>query len=131
MGRRSKAYNMKRKYFILIALVIIIVCVKFYMDYQENIKVHTNEELIGLTKTVILEKYGNPNTSIEFILSSRVHEYQYNLINIYPEPDGKNIKILELTWVDDKFKFAVWFHKMDGEWRVIDNIKWNFHNIKF
>ena len=93
--------------------------------------VKTNKNLNGKSIKFFKEKYGLPTSEKEFILSKSLYEYQYGLLVYYPNPDGKNIHIIECVWDKKNRSTVVWFHKIEYKWLSLDNITWNPDKVKF
>lgn len=91
----------------------------------------TDKNLNGKSIEFVKEKYGQPTSEKEFILSKSLYEYQYGLLVYYPYPNGKNIHIIECVWHRKRRNTVVWFHKIKDRWVSLDNITWNPDKVKF
>lgn len=91
----------------------------------------SDKKLDGKSVDYLVRKLGSPDSTIEFILTKKLYEYQYGLLKYYPEPEGKNIHIKEFIWISNHKKTVVWLHNVKGKWESIDNITWNPDKIKY
>jgi hypothetical protein len=91
----------------------------------------SSEKLNGRSPEYLINKFGEPEFTNEFILSSSVYEYQYGLFKFYPDPDGKDIRIREISWKRLFKRTTVWFGIKKGKWVSIDNVSWNPKIVKF
>lgn len=91
----------------------------------------TSEKLNGRSPEYLINKFGEPAYTNEFIISSSLYEYQYRLFKIYPNPEGKDIRIREISWKRLLIRTTVWFGIKKGKWVSIDNITWNPNMVKF
>jgi hypothetical protein len=110
------------KYLLIMASLLVISC-------SQSIK--TDKSLNGKSIEFIKEKIGNPTTYKEFVLTKSLYEYQYGLLVYYPEPDGKNIHIMEYVWDKEHKNTVVWFHLIKNKWVSLDNLTWNPDKVKF
>jgi hypothetical protein len=74
----------------------------------------------------VLEDLGEPDRRDEFPMTEAVGEFRVELFNTYPpdDPTATNVRIKELQWDYSRHHIAVWFHKVDGEWRALDTCRW-------
>ena len=110
-------------------LSIVVLFLILTVSCTESVK--TNKNLNGKSIKFFKEKYGLPTSEKEFILSKSLYEYQYGLLVFYPEPDGKNIHIIECVWDKKHKSTVVWFHMIEDKWVSLDNITWNPDKVKF
>lgn len=90
------------------------------------------KEIIGLSKRDIILKYGEPQRETEFQLTDTLYEYQYGLIDKFPELSRKKIIITELYWTKENQKqIVVWLYKKEDNVEVIDNLVWFDDEIQF
>ena len=90
-----------------------------------------DKNLDGKSLEFVKQRYGQPTSEKEFILSKSLYEYQYGLLVYYPHPNGKNIHIIECVWDTKGRNTVVWFHKIKGRWVSLDNITGNPDKVTF
>lgn len=124
--------NIKRQLMSLIQTGrLIIIILMFILNFGCSISEKSDKKLNGLSIESVTKEIGKPDSTIEFILSNKIKEYQYGLLTYYPEPEGKDILIKEYIWEHKHEKRVVWFHKVNGKWVSIDNLTWNPDKIKY
>jgi hypothetical protein len=84
------------------------------------------EALHGATEERVFSELGEPNQTYEFSIEDPVPEFRIELLNTYPPGHARSrgVRILEWQWRYREFSFAVWFHKSDGRWVVLDTCRW-------
>lgn len=82
--------------------------------------------LHGLTEAKVVAKLGEPNQTYEFSVAAVADEFRSELLNTYPPGDSscRGVRIKELQWKYREFRVAVWLHRVDGGWRVLDTCRW-------
>ncbi len=82
--------------------------------------------LHGADENRVLSELGEPNETFEFPVEEFYGEFRIELWNTYPPDDtrSRGVRILEWQWRYKEFSFAVWFHKVDGRWIVLDTCRW-------
>jgi hypothetical protein len=110
------------KYVFMIGFVLILSC---------STLEQSDKKLNGKSIDYLTEKFGSPDSTVEFVLTKKLYEYQYGLLKYYPEPEGKDIHIKELVWINKHKRTVVWLHYVKGSWESIDNITWNPDKIKY
>jgi hypothetical protein len=90
------------------------------------------QSLNGATKAQVLAQLGEPNVTWESPVNQAAGEFRIELRNTYPfeDPRSKRVRILEWQWWYREFRFAVWFHKVEGEWVVLDTCRWR-NSVRF
>ena len=77
----------------------------------------TFDDLMVLSKTKAIKKYGKPLEYEKFILTNGPLEFRIELLNIYTKEEILNntIKIEELTWEKDSLNFVTaWYESTDS-----------------
>jgi hypothetical protein len=90
-----------------------------------NSGVSVDKSLNGKTLDFAIEKYGKPQAEMWIMLTkeSHLYEYQYNLINLFPNlSSADTLMILQESWNRKGKHTVLWFQQKDGEWVVIDNL---------
>lgn len=84
-------------------------------------------DLNGLTPDALTERFGPPTQRESFALGDRPDEFRIRLQNTYPLTDSGNatVEIQEWTWERDPCRLTVWFHRVDGAWQVLENLRWH------
>lgn len=82
--------------------------------------------LHGATEQQVVTQLGEPNQTREFPVVDVPGEFGIELWNTYPpnDPRSQDVRIREWQWKYHEFSFAVWFHKVDGQWVVLDTCRW-------
>lgn len=78
----------------------------------------------GKQESEIIKEFGNPDNCKIFIISDTLYEYQYNLINLFPNYKKENINIKELIWKEKNETLAIWLIFKNNHWVVVDNVVW-------
>ncbi len=93
-----------------------------------------DKNINGLTEDVILGKYGNPQRESIIRLNKgvKLHEYQTNLYNLYPNlPQLDTVELRELFWdLSNGKKMVIWLDRKNNVWVTADNLIWS-GDIKF
>ncbi len=54
------------------------------------------------------------------------HEFTIELYNTYPPDEGHDaVEIHEWTWRYWGYSLTVWSHEIEGDWRVLDTIRYD------
>jgi len=114
-----------------ISKFLLIIVSFFILTVRCTETVKKNRDINGKSIEFFKEKYGLPSSEKEFILSKSLYEYQYGLLVFYPNPDGKNIHIVECVWDKKHKRTVVWFRRIEDKWVSLDNITWNPDKVKF
>jgi hypothetical protein len=94
-------------------------------------KGNTIDRIINQPEDKIIKEFGKPKRSSTFILSDTLYEYQYGLLSIYEDSNGKNIEIKESLWIlPGRKKLCIWYKHHDNNWIVIDNLLWSYDFVK-
>lgn len=82
-------------------------------------------ELHGKTDAQILAHLGPPTRKEAFTMGECCSEYDIELYNTYPPQMGHDaVPIERWTWVYSGFTVALWFHKVEGTWTVLDTVRY-------
>ena len=83
--------------------------------------------LHGAHQDRVLAEIGKPNRTWEYPVDDAAGEFRIELRNTYPfrDPRNRDVRILEWQWDCPEFSFAVWFHRVDGRWIVLDTCRWS------
>ncbi len=81
-------------------------------------------EINGKKESEIIKEFGNPDNCKIFIISDSLYEYQYNLINLFPNYKNEKINIKEFIWKEKSKTLAVWLVFENSYWIVVDNVVW-------
>ncbi len=75
----------------------------------------------------VLAEIGKPNWTSEYPVDDAAGEFRIELRNTYPfrDPRNRDVRILEWQWDYPEFSFAVWFHRVDGRWIVLNTCRWS------
>ena len=117
--------SMKRPTLIGLAVVTLLVagdgCAWWGRDVVQKVA-----RLHGKSFAAVLKELGRPDYEDEFPMSQAYGEFRVELYNYYPRevPGNADVHIKELHWDYRRYHIAVWFHKVDGEWRVLDTCRW-------
>ncbi|MBX9625307.1 MAG: hypothetical protein K2X82_15985 [Gemmataceae bacterium] len=84
------------------------------------------EALHRATEERVLAALGEPNQTWEYPVDKAGDEFRIELWNTYPPGDARSrgVQILEWQWRYKEFSFAVWFHRVDGRWVVLNTLRW-------
>lgn len=83
-------------------------------------------ELHGQTDTQILAHMGPPTRKNAFVMGECCSEYDIELYNTYPPGKGHDaVNIERWTWIYDGYIVALWFHKVEGTWTVLDTVRYD------
>ena len=123
--------NIKQRLMKIIQAGKYVFMIVFVLNLSCSTPEKSDKKLNGKPANYLIEKLGSPYSTVEFILTKKLYEYQYGLLKYYPEPDGKNIHIKELVWRNKHKKTMVWLHNVKGNWESIDNITWNPDKLKY
>ena len=110
-------------------LTIIILCIFISCNSGAS----KDKSLNGKTLDFALEKYGKPQGEVWITLTKESHlrEYQYNLINLFPNlTSADTLMILQESWDRNGKHTYLWFQQKDGKWVIIDNLS-HGDNVKF
>ena len=83
--------------------------------------------LDGQPLGTVLAELGEPERRLEYTMAnSPGGEFRVELYNTYPpdDPVAQQARILELQWHRNRYSIAVWMHKVNGEWAVLDSCRW-------
>lgn len=82
--------------------------------------------LVGQTLANVQEQFGMPNQEYEFSMGGGIDEFRCELLNTYPpgSPRSWGVRIKEWQWRYQGFRMAVWFHRLGGQWVVLDTCRW-------
>lgn len=82
--------------------------------------------LHGLIEEEVLLALGQPNQAGEFPIEKAVGEFRIELLNTYPPWHLRSwgVRIREWQWKYREFSIAVWFHRVNGRWVVLDTCRW-------
>jgi hypothetical protein len=82
--------------------------------------------LVGATIEKVREQFGAPNHENEFPVDGGLPEFRVELLNTYPpgDPRSRGVRIREWRWQYPGFRVAIWFHRVEGEWIVLDTVRW-------
>ena len=97
-----------------------------YFDLGHN-HVEKLSWLDGQPLAAVLAELGEPDTKSEFTMAKIPRgEFRVELFNTYPpgDPVAQQARILELQWHRKRYSIAVWMHKVNGEWAVLDSCRW-------
>lgn len=82
-------------------------------------------ELHGKTDAEILAHLGPPASNEAFTMGACCSEYDIELYNTYPPGQGHEaVPIERWTWLYDGYVVALWFHKVEGTWTVLDTLRY-------
>ena len=81
----------------------------------------------GMTETEVTRLLGPPTHKDAFNMRDRPDEFHVELQNVYPlsNPANANVEIRESTWHAGECRLTVWFHRADGEWTALQNVRWD------
>ena len=81
---------------------------------------------IGQSRSSVVARLGDPDHIERFAMKDAAGEFRVGLQNTYPLTDAANagVEIEELWWDDEQYWITLWFHKVDGEWVVLDTCRW-------
>jgi hypothetical protein len=81
----------------------------------------------GASEEQVRAALPQPLTTDEFRLGQRPDEFHVELQNYYPlsQPDNANILIHEWGWARGDCRLTLWFHDVDGVWKVVSGLEWN------
>jgi len=84
--------------------------------------------LHGLTAEAVIAELGPPARDYEFAIGDAVAwvEFRIELHNFYPPSDPRSaaVPIRECQWDYPGHHLAAWFHRVDGQWIVLDTGQW-------
>ena len=75
----------------------------------------------------VLTELGRPDREMEYTMAtSPGGEFRVELYNTYPpnDPVARQARILELQWHYTRYHIAVWLHRVQDEWVVLDTCRW-------
>ena len=89
------------------------------------------QALHGANQERVQAELGEPNLTYEFPVDEAPGEFRVELHNSYRvgHLKSRGVRIREWQWWYKDFRFAVWFHKVDGGWVVLDTCRWR--NVVF
>ena len=92
-----------------------------------NDQISKMPELQGLSIDQALHQYGKPEKDYSFRMKEPLHEFRVELLNFYPQdqPENREVEIRELWWKDGDYHITVWFHQIQGQWKVLDTRRWH------
>jgi len=84
-------------------------------------------QYLGMTKDEVIAARGAPEHAYTYPMSSTGSEFDGPLQNTYPltNPANADVQIEELHWSTGDFIITLWFHQIDGEWRVLNAYLWH------
>jgi hypothetical protein len=75
----------------------------------------------------VVAELGQPHRQLEYAMAeSPDGEFRIELYNTYPpnDPVAQKARIRELQWHRTGYDVAVWLHRVNGEWVVLDTCRW-------
>ncbi|HVX83500.1 MAG TPA: hypothetical protein VH253_01660 [Phycisphaerae bacterium] len=83
-------------------------------------------EYDGQTRTAVEAILGRPGRTDTFPMSQAVGEFRVPLLNTYPRSNPANAKVMieESWWDDGDYWITLWFHRVNGQWVVLDSCRW-------
>jgi hypothetical protein len=85
-------------------------------------------QLHGLTVDAVLTELRQPARDCESAIGDDVAwvEFRIELHNFYPpsDPQSATVRIRECQWDYGGRHLAVWFHRVDDRWVVLDTCQW-------
>ena len=89
--------------------------------------VETLPDLHGKSLEAVIASLGEPDTTEEYKMADgAIGELRAPLYNTYPldDPKAMRAQIKELQWHRARYHIAVWLHRVNGEWVVLDTCRW-------
>lgn len=73
-------------------------------------------------------RLGPPERKESFRLEERQHEFHIALQNTYPltVPENANLELQEWSWSQGDCRLTVWLHRIEGEWRSFEHLRWHW-----
>jgi hypothetical protein len=99
------------------ASVMYVGCCYFLYTKSER-----NYHVNGRTLDQVIEELGMPDRADAFFVSEISGELRCEILNTYPrnDPGNDSVRIREYWWTNPYFTTVVWFHRVGGEWLVLD-----------
>jgi hypothetical protein len=75
----------------------------------------------------VIARLGKPDRQLEYKMAkSPGGEFRVELYNTYPPGDANaaEARIKELQWHRTRYHIAVWLHKVDDRWVVLNTCRW-------
>ena len=90
----------------------------------------TIDGIEGHSPESIVARLGEPDSGVQFYLSDHDLDYRLGLHTLFPSQSDSTIMIKEMIWYDfntflASYTLVIWFHKENGQWKVIDNLGWS------
>ena len=121
--------------YVLITIVFVAVCAvcivyAWWRNDWGHAAVERLEWIHGKSLETVLEHLGEPDLRIEYAMKDCPGgEMRVGLYNTYPptDPLTRDVRILELQWNHVPYSIAIWLHWIDGNWVVLDTLRWKSH----
>ena len=83
--------------------------------------------LAALSTDQVEQRLGPPLRRESFRLGERQDEFHIGLQNTYPlaKPENAEVELQEWTWTAEDCRLTVWFHRVDGNWKTFENLRWH------
>jgi hypothetical protein len=107
-------------------VVAVLAASYWYLDIGHD-PVERMPWLHGKSLSAVTAELGEPTRQFEYTMAtSPGGEFRVELFNTYPPNDPKtaDVRINELQWDRTRFHIAVWMHRVNGEWIVLDTCRW-------
>jgi hypothetical protein len=98
----------------------------WYFDWGHD-RIEELPHLHGKPLEAVIASLGKPDWHLEYTMAdSPGGEFRVELYNTYPPGDAKaaQARIKELQWHRARYHVAVWMHRVNGEWFVLDTCRW-------
>ena len=85
------------------------------------------KDMLSLTRSEAIVKYGSPQTEEQFVLNDLLGEFRIGLKNVFSEQErlSESISIIESTWEKDSTSwFTVWYQKTELKEIARDTLSW-------
>jgi hypothetical protein len=105
--------------------LLVLLALGWYFDWG-HADVEKLPQLHGKSLAAVIAQLGQPDERSEYSLGKQLDEMRIELYNTYPPDDPKTAqtRILELQWHYWRYDIAVWLHQVNGEWRVLNTLRW-------
>jgi hypothetical protein len=111
--------------FVVVAVLGIAYTVYWYCD-MGHAPVEKMPWLHGKTVEEVESILGSPSEEYSISLDQARDEFRCELLNYYPldNPENAKVEFKELWWKRSRHTITVWFHRIGGQWLVLETCRW-------